>query len=105
MRWLALRLAAIVVIYIVCELVLFTVISLRYGRVFTFSTFAARPHEVTAGDDLPSRGVNFVDPTKVYAGTQTAVYADNCCHVNPEGRRLVVAAIARTVAAALNQPH
>ena len=57
------------------------------------------------GQDLTKRGVNFIDLTKVYASKPETIYRDNCCHVNPEGRRVVVAAIAKAVAADLNRSH
>ncbi len=53
------------------------------------------------GQQLRERGVNFVDLTGVYATVREPLYVDNCCHVNPEGRRLVITAIAKAVAAGM----
>jgi hypothetical protein len=50
-RRLALPLIAILVGYAVTELLVFTATSIRFGRVFSFSEFAVRPREVTAGMD------------------------------------------------------
>jgi hypothetical protein len=41
----------IAVMYVVTELLLFTAISLKFGRMFTFSAFEAQRREVNAGDD------------------------------------------------------
>lgn len=54
------------------------------------------------GGELSGKGVHFVDLTSVYANTQSPIYVDNCCHVNTDGRRLVIAAIAKTVGADLS---
>jgi hypothetical protein len=53
------------------------------------------------GQELRGRGVNFLDLTNVYARTREPMYVDNCCHVNPTGLRLVIAAIAKSIGAAL----
>ena len=50
-RKFALALGMIAVMYVVTELLLFTVISLKFGRVFNFTAFEAQRREVTAGDD------------------------------------------------------
>ena len=41
----------IAVMYVVTELVLFAAISIKFGRLFTFTAFEAQRREVTAGDD------------------------------------------------------
>ena len=47
----ALALSALVVMYVITELLLFAVISVKYGRVFNFTAFEAQRREVNAGDD------------------------------------------------------
>jgi hypothetical protein len=44
-------LATIAVMYVVTELLLFTAISIRFGRLFNFTAFEAQRREVNAGDD------------------------------------------------------
>lgn len=41
----------IAVMYVVTELLLFAAISIKFGRLFTFTAFEAQRREVTAGDD------------------------------------------------------
>lgn len=76
-------------------------IAIKEDHSYAVSVRKGYPVLQRLGQDLAQRGVNFVDLTKVYASTRDTVYSDNCCHVNAEGRRLVVAAIARAIAAGL----
>jgi len=51
------------------------------------------------GEELRRRGVNFVDLTHVFADTRETLYRDNCCHVNRDGLRIVVAAMTKSITA------
>ena len=51
-----------------------------------------------AGAELRGEGVAFHDLTPVFRGVESTIYIDVCCHVNPEGSRRIVAAIAEAVA-------
>ena len=53
------------------------------------------------GRELRSRGVDFVDLTRVFADNLDVLYRDNCCHLNEDGRRLVMAAIGEAISNAL----
>jgi len=51
MRRLAMWACMILIMYAAAELLLFTAISIKFGRMFTFSGFEAQRREVNAGDD------------------------------------------------------
>jgi hypothetical protein len=51
MRRLAMWTCMILIMYAAAELLLFTAISIKFGRMFTFSGFEAQRREVNAGDD------------------------------------------------------
>ncbi len=49
------------------------------------------------GRELLRRGVRFVDMTQIFAETETPLYSDACCHLTPEGYRLVLDEIEKTL--------
>jgi len=63
------------------------------------------PKLQAAGVELNDEGVPFFDLTGIYRKTDTTVYSDACCHVNEEGRDLLVDAISSRVAERLAGPE
>lgn len=80
-------------------------IALHEDHPYAASVRQAYPILRTLGRDLTRRGVAFVDLTGVFARTPDVLYRDNCCHVNHDGLRIVVNAVARAIAARLNDPR
>lgn len=56
------------------------------------------PMLVAEGKDLITKGVQFTDLTRIFAGNSAVIYQDICCHVNKVGSDLIAARIAATVA-------
>ena len=53
-----------------------------------------------AGEELVADGVRFVDLTGIFEEMEEeSLYVDPCCHVGPEGNRILARGIARVVAA------
>lgn len=57
---------------------------------------------IEAGKALVRSGVPFVDLTQLFAGTEEAVYADDCCHFNAHGNSALGRAIGDIPAEAQN---
>jgi hypothetical protein len=77
-------------------------VAINEAHPYAKSVRSGYPELRSRGRELVQRGVNFVDLTNVYANTREALYRDNCCHVNGDGQRLVVEAMARTIINSLN---
>ncbi len=78
-------------------------VAIQVDHPYAKSVRAGYPELRNRGQELVQRGVNFVDLTELYANTREQVYRDNCCHVNKQGQRLVVEAIAKTIIASLDK--
>ena len=78
-------------------------IAIREDHPYGKSAKLGYPWLQELGPDLTRRGVNFVDLTNLFANTHDVLYRDNCCHVNREGQRIVITAIAKTIAASLEK--
>jgi hypothetical protein len=50
-----------------------------------------------AGVELSARGLQFHDLSGAFAGETRTLYADDCCHPNTEGYRILASAIGRVV--------
>ena len=50
------------------------------------------------GAALAGEGVAFVDPTGIFRDVAVTTYADACCHLSDEGRRILAESIANAVA-------
>ena len=77
-------------------------IAIKEDHSYARSVRSGYPELRARGRELTQRGVNFVDLTNVYANIREPLYADNCCHVNAAGRRIVIEAIARTIIGSLD---
>jgi hypothetical protein len=51
------------------------------------------PLLIERGSELAQRGVAWADLTDVFAGVEQTLYIDDCCHVNADGSRRIVAAL------------
>lgn len=76
-------------------------VAINEAHPYATSVRTGYPELRARGRELIQRGVHFVDLTDLYANTRDVLYRDNCCHVNADGQRLVVEAIARTITDAL----
>ena len=77
-------------------------VAIKENHSYAISVRTGYPELRNRGRELIQRGVNFVDLTNLYASVREPVYADNCCHVNAAGRRIVVEAIAKTIISSLD---
>lgn len=78
-------------------------VAINEAHPYAKSVRSGYPELRSRGRELVQRGVNFVDLTNVYANTREPLYRDNCCHVNGDGQRLVVEAMAQTIISSLNE--
>ena len=51
--------------------------------------------------ELPRRGINYFDLSRIYAARPETIYVDICCHVNERGNELLAAAMVRRMEPAL----
>jgi len=77
-------------------------VAIKEDHSYAISVRTGYPELRNRGRELIQRGVNFVDLANLYASVREPVYADNCCHVNAAGRRIVVEAIAKTIISSLD---
>jgi hypothetical protein len=76
-------------------------IAIREDHPYAKAVKSGYPVLKTLGQELTGRGVTFVNLTDLYANTRDIIYRDNCCHVNAVGRRMVIEAIEKAIAADL----
>lgn len=55
------------------------------------------PYLRKEGKDLRHHGVNFFDLTMIFSNNDEILYADDCCHLNEKGYRIIGAAIGKTI--------
>ena len=82
------------------------VLATRYARihaalVLIAASLGAPP---LRADDSPTtnriaspEGIAFFDLTSIYEGVTESVYLDDCCHLTPRGRRILVRAMASRI--------
>ena len=56
------------------------------------------PRLQAAGSELAELGVPFFDLTGIFRDVEVTVYSDSCCHLDDEGRDLLVDSISLVVA-------
>jgi hypothetical protein len=78
-------------------------VAIQEGGSYSVAVSTGYPILRQLGEELRGKGVNFVDLTSVYGGNSGEIYVDTCCHVNENGRSIVIAAIAKTVGARLQE--
>jgi hypothetical protein len=54
-------------------------------------------HLIRAGEELQSAGVAFIDLTQMFREARETLYVDDCCHLSPDGNRMLARAIGRAV--------
>ncbi len=57
------------------------------------------PYLIEAGRRLKAEGEAYFDLTPIFAGVEKPLYADECCHLNPEGMQRLARAIAARISA------
>jgi hypothetical protein len=50
------------------------------------------------GKELAAEGENFYDLTRVFENNPETLYSDDCCHLEPEGSRILARAIGKIIA-------
>jgi hypothetical protein len=58
---------------------------------------------IRAGEELLRNGVAFVDLTQMFRGSRETLYVDDCCHLSPDGNRMLARAIGRAVVEAMGR--
>lgn len=73
-------------------------LAVRPNGLYGPAVAAVYPELERVGRDLLAAGEPFVDLTRLFAQVEEPVYADDCCHLNDRGNRLLAAAVAAGLA-------
>jgi hypothetical protein len=66
-------------------------------RLYRSAVRRGYPRLIAEGKELARSGVRFHDLTTIFADHPEPLYIDNCCHVSPEGYRIIAKAIGKTI--------
>ena len=55
------------------------------------------PHLILEGQNLKKMDVPFFDLTQIFKNIKNTIYADNCCHYNAEGNRIIADYIIKAI--------
>lgn len=80
-------------------------IALNVNSVYGQNAAEGYPFLVEESNVLTRNGVNFYNALDIFDETSAIIYADDCCHFNQQGNRILADAMAAAILARLDVSH